>query len=199
MNVKKTAKPIRTRVTTIKLSDEMRKHSPLKKGLIIKDEDEAYEDYNKLMPRLYLGNKQAAKNNGFIKDHSIKAVLNCSKEKDIPNYFCDSNIEYMRVPIDDSLKQKDFDKMFLLLPSIVEFIHKHVNILKQPLFVHCFAGRQRSACAIVCYLMAKHNMTPSEACKFVLGKRKEAFHYGLSVNFDQTINKYYKELQKCKK
>ena len=47
--------------------------------------------------------------------------------------------------------------------------------------------------------MAKHNMTPSEACKFVLGKRKEAFHYGLSVNFDQTINKYYKELQKCKK
>jgi|APCry1669192647_1035423.scaffolds.fasta_scaffold16215_1 protein-tyrosine phosphatase len=198
-STKKQKSPKRTRITSIKLSNEMRKHSPLKKGLTVKDEDEAYEDYNKIMPRLYLGNKQAAKNKDFINENGIKAILNCSKEKDIPNYFCESNIEYMRVPVDDSLKQKDFDKMFLLMPSIVEFIHKHVDILKQPLFVHCYAGRQRSVCSIVCYLMAKHNMTPSEACKFVLNKRKEAFHYGLSVNFDQTINKYYKELQKCKK
>ena len=130
--------------------------------------------------------------------HKIKAVLNCSKEKDIPNYFKDSSIEYMRVPVDDSLQQKDYDKMFLLLPSMVEFIHKHVDILKQPILVHCWAGRQRSACAVVCYLMEKHGLNPDEACKLVMSKRKEAFHFGKSVNFDQTMNKYYKKIQKMK-
>jgi protein-tyrosine phosphatase len=190
--------PKRTRVKSFRLADEMRKHSPLKKGLIVKDEDEPLEDFNKILPRLYLGNKYAAKSKSFMDAHKIKAVLNCSKEKDIPNYFKDSSIEYMRVPVDDSLQQKDYDKMFLLLPSMVEFIHKHVDILKQPILVHCWAGRQRSACAVVCYLMEKHGLNPDEACKLVMSKRKEAFHFGKSVNFDQTINKYYKKIQKKK-
>lgn len=192
-------KVIRQRVTSArKLSDEMRKHSPLKKGIVVKNEDEPFENYNKIMSRLYLGNKHAAKDKKFMKEHKIKAVLNCSKTKDINNYFRDSDIEYMRIPVDDSLKKKDFEDMYKLLPSIVEYIHKHVDILKQPLFVHCYAGRQRSCCAIAAYLIGKHNMTPDEACKYILDKRKEAFHFGLSVNFDQTLVKYYNELQKQK-
>jgi protein-tyrosine phosphatase len=188
---------VKKRITTPRqLSDEMRRHSPLKKNLVVKNENDPYENYNKIMNKLYLGNKIASKDKSFMKEKKIKAVLNCSKTRDIPNYFRDSDIEYMRVPVDDSLKKKDFDDMYKLLPSIVEFIHKHVDVLKQPTFVHCYAGRQRSVCAIVCYLMAKHNMTPEQACKTVLGKRKEAFHYGLSVNFDQTIYKFYNDLHK---
>lgn len=189
---------MKKRVQNYKLSDEMRKHSPLKKGLVVKDEDKPYEDYSKMLPKIYVGNKNAAKSKAIMDSLKIKAVLNCSKIKDIPNYHCDSDVEYMRVPVDDSLEEKDFDKMFLLLPSAVEFIHKHVDILKQPIFIHCWAGRQRSICTLVCYLMEKRGLTPDEACKFVLSKRKEAFHYGLSVNFDQTINKYYKKIQKNK-
>jgi hypothetical protein len=162
-STKKQKSPKRTRITSIKLSNEMRKHSPLKKGLTVKDEDEAYEDYNKIMPRLYLGNKQAAKNKDFINENGIKAILNCSKEKDIPNYFCESNIEYMRVPVDDSLKQKDFDKMFLLMPSIVEFIHKHVVIQKHNILVHCYAGVSRSATIVIAFLMQEKNMSFDEA------------------------------------
>ena len=193
-------KVIKKRITSPhKLSNEMRKHSPLKKGIYVKNEDDAYENYNKIMSRLYLGNKQAAKDKKFMKEYNIKAVLNCSKEKDIPNYFCDSDIEYMRIPVDDSLKKKDFDLMYKLLPVAVEYIHKHVDILKQPVFVHCYAGRQRSVTAIAAYLISKHNMDPIEACKLILGKRKEALHFGLSVNFDQTLNKFYNEIQKQKK
>lgn len=198
MNGHKKSIAKRTRVTNYKLADEMRKHSPLKKGLVVKDEDKPHEDFNKIMSKLYLGNINAAKSKEFMKKYNIKAVLNCSKEKDIPNYFCSSGIEYSRIPVDDSLQQKDYDKMYLLLPSAVEFIHKHVDILKQPILVHCWAGRQRSACAVVCYLMEKHGLNPDEACKLVMSKRKEAFHFGLSVNFDQTINKYHKKIQKKK-
>lgn len=184
--------------STPRLASELRKHSPLNHGLVVKNEDQTYEEFNKILPRLYLGTKAIAKNKQFIEQHNIKAVLNCANEKDIPNYHRASNIEYMRVPVDDSLLQKDIDKMFLLMPSNVEFIHKHVDILKNSLLVHCFAGRQRSVVSVVCYLMQKHNMTPIEACMFIMKKRPEAFHFGLSINFDQTINAYYNKYCKNK-
>ena len=60
------------------------------------------------------------------------------------------------------------------------------------------SGRQRSACMIAAFLMCKMNMTPTEACKFILDNRKEAFHFGMSLNFEKSIQKYYKDLQKCK-
>lgn len=188
---------MRKRVLTPKLSTELRKNSPLKQGLVVKNEDDTHQDYNKIISRLYLGNKKTAKSKSFMKKHNIKAIVNCSKKRDIDNYFKNSDIEYFRVSVDDSLLQKDFDKMLLLIPSAVEFVHKHVDILAEPCLVHCYAGRQRSACILVCYLMKYHNFKPLDACKFVLQKRNEAFHFGLSVNFDQTINAYYKQLQKC--
>jgi protein-tyrosine phosphatase len=180
------------------MSDELKKHSPLKKGLVVKNEDKPYENVSKIMNRIYLGNIHAAKDKEFMKKHKIKAVLNCSKEKDIPNFYCESSIEYMRVPVDDSLKQTDFDKMYKLLPSAVEYIAKHADILKQNILIHCWAGKQRSVICVAAYLVAKHGLTPDEACKYILKKRPEAFHYGLSLNFDQTLIKYYKDLQKKK-
>ena len=190
-------KKIRQRKTTHKLSlsDYMRKMSPLKNGLVVTDEDKPIDEYNKITNRLYLGNIQASKNANFFKLKKIKAVLNCTK--DIPNTFRrDESIEYMRIPVDDSLKQKDFDLMYQFMPVIVEFIYKHVVIQKNNILVHCYAGKERSAIAVAAYLVAKYNMTPHDACKFVMDKRPEAFWFGKSVNFDQALNKYYKHIKK---
>lgn len=184
---------IRQRRTNHKLSlaDHIRKHSPIKNGLRIKDEDKPLTKYDKISNNLYLGNFQAAKDKDFFKAKNIKAVLNCSK--DIPNHFAhEKNIEYMRIPVDDSLKQKDYDQMYEYMPTIVEFINKHVNIQKNNILVHCWAGRQRSAISIACFMVSKHNMTPKEACEMVMKKRPEAFHFGKSLNFDQALNKHYK-------
>jgi protein-tyrosine phosphatase len=190
----------RTRKTTHRLSpaDLLRKHSPIKNGLKVKNEDRPLEKYTKILPKLYLGNFQAAKDPDFFKDKKIKAVLNCTK--DIPNHFaCKKDIEYMRIPVDDSLKETDIKKMYNFLPVIVEFIHKHIALQGNNIFVHCYAGRQRSAISVSSYLVAKLGMTPAEACKFVMDKRKEAFHFGLSLNFEDSLNKYYKDLQKKKR
>jgi len=190
----------RTRKTTHRLSpaDLLRKHSPIKNGLKVKNEDRPLEKYTKILPKLYLGNFQAAKDPDFFKDKKIKAVLNCTK--DIPNHFaCKKDIEYMRIPVDDSLKETDIKKMYNFLPVIVEFIHKHIALQGNNIFVHCYAGRQRSAISVSAYLVAKLGMTPAEACKFVMDKRKEAFHFGLSLNFEDSLNKYYKDLQKKKR
>lgn len=175
----------------LSLADHIRRHSPIKAGLRIADEDKPLTKYDKISTNLYLGNFQSAKDKDFFKKHKIQAVLNCSK--DIPNHFShDKNIEYMRIPVDDSLKQKDYDQMYEFMPSIVEFIHKHVNIQKNNILVHCWAGRQRSAISIAVFMVSKYNMTPKEACEMVLKKRPEAFHFGKSLNFDQALNKHYK-------
>lgn len=187
------------RVRVSSPADELRKHSPIKHGLKIKDEDKPLEKYTKILPRLYLGNYQGAKDADFFKSKKIKAVLNCSH--DIKNTFeTDSkskSVEYMRLHIEDSLKEHDINKMVLYFPIAVEFINKHLNIDKQNLFVHCYAGRQRSAACVAAYLICKQKMNPSEACQFILSKRKEAFHFGLSLNFEKSLIKYYKSLQKC--
>ena len=177
------------------LSNYIMYHSPIKKGAIIKNEDKPLAKQNKITSRIYLGNYQAAKDREFMKENNIHAVLNCTK--DLPNHFAHNReIEYLRIPVDDSLKERDFELMFEFMPLIVEFINKHVNVLKQNILVHCYAGRQRSAIAVACYLVSKHNMTPHEACKYILDKRKEAFHHGLSLNFDQALTKFYKTLNR---
>ena len=179
------------------LADYIRKHSPIKAGLRIPDEDKPLAKYNKIMNRLYLGNFQAAKDKDFFKKKRIRAVLNCSR--DIPNHFASNrDVEYMRIPVEDSLKQKDYDLMFEYMPVIVAFIHKHINVQVNNILVHCWAGRQRSAIAVAVYLVDKYGLEPKEACKIVMEKRPEAFHFGKSLNFDQALNKYHRTYKKKK-
>lgn len=187
---------MRERVKKPSLGDIMYKHSPLKRGLIkVKDEDDVYRNVDKIINRIYLGNNRAAKDRVFFKEKNIKAVLNCSK--DIPSKFkSDPSIEYMRIPIHDSLKEVDIEKAFLFMPAAIEFIHKHVAIEKKNILVHCWAGRQRSAIMVVAYLVTKHGMTPEEASKLLIKKRPEVFHFGKSYNFERSIVKYYKKLQR---
>lgn len=178
----------------VPLEDFLYRHSPLKKGAVIKNEDKPLSKVDKIMNRIYLGNYQAAKDKQFFKDKNIKAVLNCTQ--DIPNHFANNrNIEYMRIPVEDSLKERDFELMYKFLPAAVEFIHKHADIQKENVFIHCYAGRQRSISCLAGYLISKHKMTPHEACLFALKKRPEAFHFGASLNFSKSLRKYYKDLK----
>lgn len=173
------------------LAEYIRRHSPIKAGIRVLNEDIPLAKYNKITNHIFLGNFQAAKDKDLFKTHKIRAVLNCSKE--IPNYYSHhKDIEYMRIPVDDSLKQKDYDLMFQYLPVIVEFINKHANIANHNILIHCHAGRQRSAISVAAFMVAKCGKTPQEACKIVMEKRPEAFHFGKSLNFDQALNKYYR-------
>ena len=131
-----------------------------------------------------------------MKKNNIKAVLNCTE--DIPNYFVNkhvNSIEYYRIPIDDSLKEKDLKKLYYYLPGGIEFLYKHVVLHKNPVYVHCWAGRQRSAVLVSAFLVYM-GYSPEDAIKFVLQQRPEAFHFGLSFNFEKPFNKYCKYMKK---
>jgi len=191
-----TVKRVR-KTAPVSMAEYIYKMSPLRKGaIVVKNEDAPLATFNKIMSKLYLGNYQAAKDPEFFGDKKIKAVLNCTK--DIPNTFAKKDIEYMRIPIDDSLKEIDFNKAHLFMPAAVEFIHKHIVLQGENILVHCYAGRQRSACMVAAYLIAKQNLTPKQACKLILEKRPEAFHFGVSLNFEKSLERYYEDLKKCK-
>jgi protein-tyrosine phosphatase len=142
MDNKREKKQRKRRETHIPLADYIYKHSPVKKGLVIKDENKPLTKYEKVMNKIYLGNYQAAKDRDFFKDKKIKAVLNCTK--DIPNHFAhNKDIEYMRIAVEDSLKEKDFDLMYEYFPAIVEFIYKHANLQGNNILVHCWAKQSK--------------------------------------------------------
>jgi protein-tyrosine phosphatase len=64
--------------------------------------------------------------------------------------------------------------------------------------VHCYAGRQRSGISVAVYLVDKYGLDPKDACKIVMDKRPEAFHFGKSLNFDQALSKYHRTYKKKK-
>jgi protein-tyrosine phosphatase len=180
-----------------KLEDNMRRRSPLKKGLYVKDEDDPVTDYSKMSNRIYLGNIEAANDKKFFKDKKIRAVLNCTK--DVKNYFeKDPKVEYMRIPVDDSLKEVDFKKLYNFFPVIVEFIYKHVDIEKKNVYIHCMQGRQRSISSLCAYLIAKKKFTAKMACEYSMKKRPEAFHFGTSLNFSAPLVKFEEKIKKKK-
>lgn len=180
------------------IAEIIKKHSPVKRSVEVKNEDAHLEMCNNIIPGLWIGNYRCAKNKEFFEKNKIKAVLNCTE--DLPNTFaCVKDIEYMRIPVDDSLKEKDFKKMLDYFPVIVEFLYKHVVLEKHNVLVHCWAGRQRSVVAVAAFLVKYFNLTPSKAIKFLISKRPEAFHFGKSINFETSLNKYYRSLKNKEK
>ncbi len=147
------------------------------------------KSYDEILPNLYIGNIDGAKNLSFLKDKKIKVIINCTKK--IPNYY-ETQFEYYRIPVDDSLLEEDIDLMKGYLSEYVSIIDKSLNSNK-PVFVHCYAGRQRSACLIAAYLIFKYKFSINKAYKFIINKRREAFHYGKSYNFHFSLIDYYEK------
>ena len=94
---------------------------------------------NEIIPGLFVGNMHAARDPQFFKANRIGAVLNLTPE--VQNYFASKSgdVEYMRLNVNDSLKQEDFNKMFKYFPSGISFIYKNLNLEGKNVLVHCLS------------------------------------------------------------
>jgi len=149
---------------------------------------------NEIIPGLYIGNMHSAKDADFFKRKNIGAVLNCTP--DVPHYFAHSSgaVEYMRINVNDSLQQVDFQKMAAFIPCGVQFIHKNLELDKKPILVHCHAGVQRSAAMVAAYLMYKFRLPLEKAINHIIRQRSVAFLFGRSVNFKTSLIHYAKSI-----
>jgi protein-tyrosine phosphatase len=142
-------------------------------------------DANQILPRLWLGNKTAALDSKWLRDKKITTVFNCTK--DIP--FGNGPLHQYRVPIDDSLRQEDIQKLTDWSPEIM---YKLMAEYKQgaTILVHCWAGVQRSAAVVAMFLMTLHHQPMSVVVPFMRHCRPIVFTP--AMNFMQSIQTWEK-------
>lgn len=130
--------------------------------LIYEDMDEHNKQHmREIIPNLFLGSKGNAYNSSEIQYFKINNIVNAAYE--IQNKFINT-IEYKNFQWNDV---EDFN-ILQDLDIVTEYIHKLLTC-KKNVFVHCYAGRSRSASIIIAYLIAFYDKTYEEAYKIVKG------------------------------
>lgn len=147
----------------------------------------------KIVNNIWVGDGHAAMDAAFIKTYDIRAVLNLTPN--VPFAFAapssvEREIEYLRIPVYDIWSLRDTDLFLTYLPCITEFIYKNAVIENKQVLVHCIKGRQRSGAAVAAYLIKFYGMEPKDAVNFLLKRKVDVFHWGESVNFADSLNKW---------
>jgi hypothetical protein len=135
---------------------------------------------HEIVPRLWLGNKQAASDGDWLREHGIGVVFNCTKDwpyhPDIPRKY--------RVPVHDNLEPVEIQNMLDWAPEIMAKLVAEYN-RGEVLLVHCHAGMQRSAAVVAMFLITKYGLTADEAMARIRQIRPIAFFPG--ANFERSI------------
>mmetsp|Transcript_85810 Transcript_85810/g.151434 ORF Transcript_85810/g.151434 Transcript_85810/m.151434 type:complete len:350 (+) Transcript_85810:220-1269(+) len=122
------------------------------------EDDSKLRDCHELLPRLYLGGKEAANNHQGLRKSGINAVVCCQRELEYPERnFC-PDLEYYRVDVEDISREP----IELFFHEATEFIHENLE-RKNGVLVHCKAGVSRSPSVVIAYLVKYHDYTLYDA------------------------------------
>lgn len=147
-----------------------------------------FNNADMIVPRIWLGNKNASMDEVFLRQNGIETVFNCTK--DLP--FHSSMRRRYRVPVDDNLEEEEIRNMELWS---FEIIYKLLLEYKQgkTILVHCAAGIQRSAAVTAMFLMVFTGMKHEDAMQYIRERRPIAFFK--NANFLKSIQGFEKNIQ----
>jgi atypical dual specificity phosphatase len=101
-----------------------------------------------------------------LHDMGVKAVINlCQEWNRAATVFTQLGIDHLHLPTVD-FHAPSLDS----IKKGVEFINQCVKAHK-PVYVHCKAGRGRSATVVLCWLLSTQALSAKEAQKILLHKR----------------------------
>lgn len=80
------------------------------------------------------------------------------------------NVKFLQLQTQDIFESPSQDKLKLGVEFILSFIDRPQN---ESVYVHCKAGRTRSATLVCCYLMKRNNWTPKTAVDYLAEKRPQ--------------------------
>lgn len=147
------------------------------------------DEYNVIVPNLYLGNFKMGSNVDFLNKNNIKGIVNCTKDIPIDKYFDDK--DKLRISVTDS---KDTDNINLFKENIIHSIEFIDSCLEEnkPVYVHCYYGLMRSATVVAAYLMKKYKIPKDLAIILVKEQRPRALSsfYNFNEILDYVENKY---------
>ncbi|CAM0877505.1 unnamed protein product [Alopecurus aequalis] len=118
----------------------------------------------------------------------VRAVLTLTEpyERLVPaTLYAEHDMENLVLPTRDYLYAPSPDD----LRRAVEFIHRNAKGGETLTYVHCKAGRARSATVVMCYLVWYKGMTPAEAYKHVRACRHRV---SLAAAQWQAVNDFYR-------
>lgn len=149
------------------------------------------DDYNLILPNLYLGNINCANDKNFLETNNIGAVVNCTEDEPFSDYFDDK--PKIRILINDSKEKENIEKFKSEIIDCLLFIDDCIKNNKI-VYVHCYWGLMRSATIVASYLIKKCNMSHIEAIHFV--KEQRPLSLSSLYNFNEIliyVENYYKK------
>ena len=129
------------------------------------------DNYNLIVPNLYLGNINSANDVEFLKKNKIEAIINCTKEEPFNSYF-DDKLK-LRLYINDSKEDDNIEQFKTDIINTINFIEDAI-LLNKAVYVHCYWGLMRSATVVAAYLIKRYSMTHLEAISFIKEQRPRA-------------------------
>lgn len=131
---------------------------------------------NHVVDNIFLGNAFNAADYKWLKDNKVTTIVNVTPS--ISNYFPDDFVYY------------NCDVIDLNEASLKGFYERFYNIIENStgnIFVHCFAGKSRSAALVLYYLVKKYGWTIEEALDIIKVKRP-------AININVTFINEIKEI-----
>ena len=130
--------------------------------------DSAAPAIDNILPRLFLGNADAARDPALLKSHGITHVVTAAVSDNVGKLF-PAQFEYHEVCIDDN---RDADLRPFLQPC-ADFIDA---ALADPcgtnrVFVHCMMGTSRSSSLVMFYMMQRRHYTLRNALLHIMHVR----------------------------
>jgi len=142
------------------------------------------EACNEIIPNLWLGSRLAPVNQKLIKDNNIKLIINCTKDID---YYVDPNVQTIRLAINDLNTDESNQILRERIDSLTYLIDLYLKN-NMGVLVHCYAGVQRSATVVLCYLI-KYKHLQLQMAKTIM-KDKRSIVFFPYPTFDNFINQY---------
>ena len=135
---------------------------------------------HEIVPKIWLGNRNAALDTNWLKQNNITVVFNATK--DLP--FSPIIKKQYRIPVDDNLQPEEIRNMTLWShEAIYKIIDEHNK--GHTILVHCAAGMQRSAVLVGMYLIATRGMPWHQTITYIQSIRPIAFRP--NANFKDSL------------
>ena len=130
--------------------------------------------WSRVNERIIIGALPFASDVPKMHAEGVRAVVNMCEEYEGPvSEYESAGIVQLR------LRTIDFTSpSFADLQTGVDFIQQHTQS-NESVYVHCKAGRGRSATMVLCWLVATEGLTPEEAFAFVKQKRRHVCQMAL--------------------
>lgn len=144
---------------------------------------------DRIIANIWLGNLTASHDRAFIEKHGIRVIINCTKDLPFADFCVDMNIKMHRLPVYDRREARELATMEAHIDAMVDIL-RDCHRRRLPVLVHCFAGAQRSATVVACFLKwLKPDTTLDQVIAFMRMRRRAAFWRG--ATFQTVLERYF--------